>query len=151
MSKNIYDLPQPDLEQFFSIPFVQGGRSFEGADCWGLVYLYYQVMDIEIPAYDYYAVGINTLETLRKIKAEKAAHWDQVENPAHPDVVFMRHGELQSHVGIYLGAGDFLHIETGRDVAVHNVKDFEWKHKVLGYFRPKCLASQHPKTPLASA
>lgn len=132
-------LPPVDVGKFIGVPFVKGGRSLEGADCWGLVYLYYLEMGVEIPAYDYYAIGINTRETLRKIQAEKAAHWVRIEKPQRPDVVFMRHGDLQSHVGVYLGGGNFLHIETGRDAAVHNVKDWEWKHKVLGYYRPKSL------------
>lgn len=133
------NLPSVDTGKFMNVPFVKGGRSFEGLDCWGLVYLYYQQLGLEIPAYDYYAIGVNTRETLRKIQAEKAAHWVRVDKPRRPDVVFMRHGELQSHVGVYLGRGEFLHIETGRDAAVVNVKDWEWKHKVLGYYRPKSL------------
>lgn len=127
---------QVDIGKFMDIPFVEGGRGYAGADCWGLVYLFYREWGRPLPEYAHYAVGINTAATLRQIQREKAQHYREISAPEYGDIVFMLHGEIESHVGVFLQKGEFMHLERGREVAVNTIRDFEWKHRILGYYRP---------------
>ena len=41
------------IRDLLAIPYVPGGRSIEGADCWGMVQICYsKLMGVEIPNYD---------------------------------------------------------------------------------------------------
>jgi murein DD-endopeptidase len=40
------------FDQFVGIPYVAHGRDYAGADCWGLLYLFYRdVLGVQIPSY----------------------------------------------------------------------------------------------------
>lgn len=126
-------------DKFLDAPFVKGGRDFDGMDCWGLVYLYYKEIGVDIPSYDYYAIGQNTRDTIRKIYSEKDKHWSRVDKPQLHDVVFCRHGQLGSHVGVYIGEGQMLHIEIGHEACIETITGLKWEHKILGFYRLSAL------------
>ena len=40
------------MDQFVGIPYIAHGRGYDGADCWGIVYLFYRdVLKTPIPDY----------------------------------------------------------------------------------------------------
>lgn len=123
------------IEKFVLLPWKAGGRSFDGVDCWGLVYLWYKELSIDIPSYDYYAYGRNTASTVRIIAQEKEKNWIEVYEPERNDVILLRVGGLAVHVGIYLGNDKMLHIEEGREACVADLTRSEWKNRILGYYR----------------
>jgi cell wall-associated NlpC family hydrolase len=88
-------------------PYVWGGSSPGGFDCSGLVMWAYGQVGISLPHYTGSLWGVGT-----------HVSQDQLE-PG--DLVFF-HGE--SHVGIYIGGGQFVHApHTGDVVKVSNLSD----------------------------
>jgi cell wall-associated NlpC family hydrolase len=61
------------------------------------------------------------------------------------DLVFFRtRGKRVSHVGIYVGQGQFIHApRTGRTVSVSSLSDRYWSRRYAGARRPDVLAAQN--------
>ncbi len=94
------------------IPYLAGGRTAEGCDCFGLVLLYYKnELGVELP--DYTSVGLSTL----------ADYFRKVETPQKHDViVFDIAGDR--HVGIAVSAMRFLHNISRANVVVSRISSY---------------------------
>ena len=136
------------IADYLAIPFVEGGRDRNGADCYGLVRL---VLDeqfgLAIPADPAGAwtpgldpAGREALAT--RIAAARAA-WREVPrgNVAPGDVLLLRVEGRPLHVGVALdgvrpdGVGLFFHSEL--DVGPHcdDWNGARWTRRVLGFYR----------------
>ncbi|WP_310299673.1 NlpC/P60 family protein [Rhizobium sp. BE258] len=128
------------LSKFVGIPYVAHGRDYDGADCWGLVYLYYRdLLGTPIPSY---SVEMHEREFHRRdigplIDAEKEKRWLQADAPSPGDCVLLRAGRYNSHVGIFLGAGKILHSEGPEPSVVARLDDMRLRSRITGYFRLK--------------
>ena len=95
-------------------PWVEGQASFSGADCWGVVVLYYRhVHGIELEN-DHHEAHIGHIETGI---AEQLATGDWVEtfSPDEDGVVFMAYvDDSPRHCGV-ISNGRVLHSSGGRE------------------------------------
>ncbi len=127
------------LGDFVGIPYVKGGDTMAGADCWGVVLLALEAVH-----------GIK-VDDQRNCKAEgsalsdiidetsSASHWEQVYEPQDGDVVVMvsRHTLRPEHVGLY-GGGFILHSLTARADCVselHPLKSIKRCFHRLEFYR----------------
>jgi hypothetical protein len=102
------------VEKYVGIPFVDGGRSREGVDCWGLVRLVYETeCGILLPTY-----GEISAEDLSKVAHEVATEsnhepWHPVTKPQLFDVAVMHRRTAPIHVGVVaaLSPVRLLHVE----------------------------------------
>ena len=98
----------------FETPWVEGGSTFYGADCWGVVVLYYRhVHGIELDN-DHHEEHIGSIEAGI---AEQLATGDWVEtfSPDEDGVVFMAYaGDSPRHCGV-ISNGRVLHSAGGRE------------------------------------
>lgn len=102
------------------VPYRYGGSSPRGFDCSGLVYFVYRHAGIRVP---------------RTANAQfYASHPVQFANLRPGDLVFFEiAGDAQMHVGIYAGAGGFIHApETGEDVSYGQLDNPYWKVRFVG-------------------
>lgn len=128
------------LHRFIGIPYLQHGRDYSGADCWGLVYLFYRdALRTPIPAYlaemqvrDFHQRDIAPL-----IRHEQAEHWQEAIEPAHGNCVLMRVGRLETHVGIWIDGGRVLHTEGEAGSCIARADDMRIKSRIVGFFRLK--------------
>lgn len=121
-----------------NIPFVLGGRSADGLDCWGLVQLFYkEQMGIAVPDYQGIAAGISTKQAIATIARERDLHWELTKEPKDGDVVLARMKNHPLHVGIYKDPGQMLHIEDGAHVTIEPITGIRWKKRLLGIYRLK--------------
>jgi cell wall-associated NlpC family hydrolase len=100
-------------------PYKYGGASPKGFDCSGLVY------------YTHGKVGIRTPRTsLQQYKRAKIVELKRLNNG---DLVFFTLNKNKiSHVGIYIGKGQFIHApNNGKHVAINHLSEDFWKTRIV--------------------
>jgi len=105
--------------RFMGTPYVFGGTSEGGIDCSGFTMRVFMMNGIRLPrtADVQYSVG----SPVGKGKEEAG------------DLVFFEtYCPGPSHVGIYLGGGNFIHASSSRGVTIANLSDSYFKNRYLG-------------------
>jgi cell wall-associated NlpC family hydrolase len=126
------------LEKFVGVPYVPNGRDYGGADCWGILFLYYRdVLGSPIPSY---SAEMEAREFRRNaiaplMAAEREKIWRQVEQPQTGDGILIRAGGHESHVGVYIGNGRMLHSEGPGPSTIERIGDMRWKNRISGFYR----------------
>lgn len=135
-------------DKYIGIPFVEGGRDFHGCDCGGLVLL---VLRCEkgIIGRDFTAYELEDFKTRRGlmtigkgIDAVVAEEWEPVSGePRAFDLLRFNTGKASCHVGIYVGDGRFLHVESGRGQTAHLecLNSLVWGPKLFAVCRHRAL------------
>ncbi|MGY5789047.1 C40 family peptidase len=120
------------------IPYVPHGRDYTGADCWGILFLYYRdVLGTPVPAYssEMEAREFHRGDIAPLIDEEREQHWHQAETPQPGDCVLMRAGRHDSHVGVFLGQGRMLHSEGPHPSVIDRISDMRWRNRISGFYR----------------
>lgn len=100
-------------------PYKYGGASPKGFDCSGLVY------------YTHEKLGIRTPRTsFQQYKRAKNIKLSQLNSG---DLVFFTLNKKSiSHVGIYIGKGQFVHApQSGKRVAINHLNDDYWRSRIV--------------------
>ena len=125
-------------DSYIEIPFEPDGRDRNGLDCYGLVCLVYrECLNITLPDY----VGIFTdqsFATLKKVAcvmAEGREKWTKVDTPQPFDMVMLRTGKRQWHVGIVIDRSRMLHIMSGINSCIEQYTGLHWKNRVVEFRR----------------
>jgi cell wall-associated NlpC family hydrolase len=121
--------------RFQFIPYRDGGRDYNGIDCWGLIYLVYRdILHIELPTYG--GIGASELIAVyRQIKADKVGKdWQEIPvgEEKQFDVVVLagtrpnevgRLGLAEVHVGLVTQPGQIIHTEETTGCVCMNFRD----------------------------
>ena len=130
------------IEDLVGIPYVIDGRDAKGADCWGLVVLYFAtVHGLDVPRYD---AAASMTELDRRALAAMIADgiappWVVVQEPRPGDVVLIRHGTAVSHVGIYLDGARVLHSPGPGPSVIERIASPHMARRVVGFYRHEAL------------
>jgi len=101
-------------------PYLYGGSTTAAFDCSGFT------------SYVFRQVGVN----LPRSAAGQYASAQKVSNPRPGDLVFFsENGSRVSHVGIYVGNGQFIGAQTSTGVAYTQVNSNYWGRRFVGYGR----------------
>jgi len=125
------------MRDFIGIPYRDGGRDYTGADCWGLVWLYYRdELGVDLPplagAYqndDRKRISQLTDETMPLVGARK------VDVPIDGDIVLMRMRGMPTHVGVYVSPGMVLHTHRRTDSVIQRIDSLSLRSRIEGYYR----------------
>lgn len=116
------------VNRYINIPYLNKGRGFEGADCWGLVRLVYEhELGIQLPSYGEVSSD-NLVAAQNKVHTVASqAQWINVapEHIAPFDVCVMRaYGKrLVCHVGVVIDKNTILHVESRSNSVIVSLKD----------------------------
>lgn len=125
--------------RYVGLPFVDGGRTRRGLDCWGLVRLVFaEEREIDLPSYG--EISADDLRGLARAftAGAEGAHWLQASLPQEFDVVLMRSGQGHRgvvHVGVMAGAGRLLHVERTTDSVVVPMSHLSVAGRIVGFRR----------------
>lgn len=126
------------IERFVGVPYLANGRHYDGADCWGILCLFYRdVLGLELPSLlpemqgrEFHRRGIAPL-----VQDVRESQWHEVSEPRQGDCVLMRVGRLDTHVGIYLDRGRLLHSEGPHPSEIVRIDDIRVKRRISGFYR----------------
>ena len=131
---NMYFKPR-DFEGFVGIPWLDGGRTRDGVDCWGLFWLVYkEVFGIELPSYsEDYTTALDRI-IVRRLVDNKPDYWVRVLYPAVGDGAVM-HIAGRPHIGVYIGDDLILHIEKNLGAKIENYRSMKMVNMLDGFYR----------------
>lgn len=130
-----------DSLKYLQIPYQHMGRDWRGADCFGLLRLFYhEELGVDLPDYDKpYAEDWWQDERLI-LDLYKAFQFKKVKSfEVGNVVVFNNTSDNPGHIGIILDDTHFLHMTT-HGVAVNNYRYGRWARMIHSIFKLKANA-----------
>ncbi|MDP1416848.1 LysM peptidoglycan-binding domain-containing protein [Peribacillus simplex] len=110
-----------EAKKLIGTPYSWAGASPSGFDCSGFIYYTFKKAGYEVPRLSsstYYDMG------------------KKVTSPKSGDLIFFAtgsHKAVISHMGIYLGGGEFIHASSSKGVTISTTSNSYFKSKIIGY------------------
>lgn len=123
---------------FIGLPWAFAGRSRDGVDCWGLLWLVYRdALGIEVASYAGQTLDAPERNQIAALLANDRAKspWVTVEAAREFDMAVFRRGGIESHIGIVTAPGRMIHILQGGESCVERFDTGRWKPKLVALHR----------------
>lgn len=129
------------VDQYIGLPFKEHGRSRNGLDCYGLVYLVYkEVCGVELPTFSQEYSGSEDSGSVEKALQENIPKWKRVEgNWETFDVAVFyvpKFRRFLGHVGLIYDKDRMVHCKRPIGVVSSRVKkDLRYGRMLEGVYR----------------
>ncbi|MDR1250149.1 MAG: C40 family peptidase [Treponema sp.] len=120
------------VNDLIGVPFKQHGRDKSGMDCLGLAIEVLKREGIKLDDVFYDDLEEATKKRLME-SMEASVPSARLESPEKNCVIEFNILGQPSHIGVYLGCGEFIHASEQFGVVIDKL--YRWKHKVRGYYR----------------
>ncbi len=128
-------------DRYIGIPWTRGDRGVAGTHCWGLVRLAFADRFGVTLADHGDARGL--LEDAASIAAHRDAWpWRKVAQPQDGDVIVLRNGAVDDHVGVMVGRRMMLHVQRGRTAEVVEIGAPQWRDRISGFYRHAAIGDE---------
>ncbi len=126
-------------DDLIGVPFVHGGRSRDGLDCYGVVLELFKRRGIALPdPFACVAKEWATQETATDPLAWMADHlrWSlRTDTPTIGcAVVFSKGGRVADHVGVMVSADQFIHALEPVGVVINRIHRQPWCEWLIGFY-----------------
>ena len=106
-----------EAREMIGSPYSWGGTSQSGFDCSGFIQYIFQTQNVTIP----------------RTVSEVWNFAQPVDSPSIGDLVFFEtYKPGPSHMGIYIGNGEFIHAGESNGVEINNLSNSYWEPRYLG-------------------
>ena len=131
------------VERYIGIPFVEYGRSREGCDCWGLLYVVLrEQFGCAVPSYSdkTWKCGVSTYEKIQNrkeianIMGEGKSLWKPTTSPKPGNGILLTQAGLACHVGVVISSTHMLHTEEHINSVIADFTGLAWRRKVAGMY-----------------
>jgi cell wall-associated NlpC family hydrolase len=120
------------IRDLIGVKYKPHGRTVEeGLDCYGLAILVLGREGVKLPDVFYTDTEQDTNIETMKILEEGIPHV-KLDKPEKNCIIKLTICGQPSHIGVYLGDGEFIHT-TKYGVVIEPL--WRWKHRVKGYYR----------------
>ena len=126
------------MDKYIGVPFVDGGRTLEGADCYGLLKLFYKnEYNIEIP--EIRILPNQPRRAWARFLVEISEIWEETLDRKKGVVVVMamdeNHPKLVTHFGVMIDDKRVLHTLSKTESHIIELRDSRVKPFIKGYYR----------------
>jgi cell wall-associated NlpC family hydrolase len=119
-------------DDLIGVPFKERGRDKNGMDCLGLAIEVLKREGIKLDDVFYEDMEESTKKRLMET-LEASVPNTKLERPEKNCVIEFNILGRPSHIGIYIGDGEFIHASRQFGVAIDKL--YRWKSRVKGYYR----------------
>ena len=126
------------LSKFIGIKYRDKGRTFKGADCWGIVMLYYkEILNINVP--DFVCSAENPRRVFSLYLYQISKFWVECNEFKKDYVVAMctnsEHPKLITHFGVMIDDKTLLHSYEGVESHITDINSPIIKNTIKGVYR----------------
>jgi len=113
------------------------GAHYELRGCWELLRRVYRAeLQIDLPSYASAAPTMDRERLSELIRAERAAWISIAPGDERPtDAILFRVLGRESHIGIVVEKGRFLHARPGTQACIESYRAPQWSRRVEGFYR----------------
>jgi cell wall-associated NlpC family hydrolase len=116
-------------------PYVAGGKTPSGFDCWGLVWYMFDQLGTTFPMSYSYALRANNKDLIALTENEsKSESWDKLEQPEDGCVIALSRGKHIIHVGFWLHSELMVLHATDNGVVCESILDIKRKRNLTPSF-----------------
>jgi hypothetical protein len=123
-------------KNLIGVPFKMNGRDTKGTDCYGLCQMVYNMLDKNLPDFDY-SFTVNEVEGMHELIANSEKQFVRIEKPEpYCFVVISVLPPFVSHIGVVLhDCRRFIHTMRGTRVTVELLDSILWQRRIRGFYK----------------
>ncbi len=117
------------IERSWDVPFKEKGRSYDGWDCWGLIYVAYRdIYNINLPELTGEYSSTRRREELQSLITRKKDEVWKLHDPHEPgDVAIVRMMGRACHTGLMLEGWNMLHVQDKVAAIIEPINCPPWR------------------------
>ena len=135
-------IPLPWYAKYVGVPFVDGGKDFNGYDCWRMICLAFKTEhQIEIPLYgEISALDLRKIAGLIASDAYKEPWVDVVPSAIRAfDVAVMCKRKVPVHIGLLVNREAMIHVEQATATVMVSIQHPSVAFRSINFFRHRQL------------